>query len=1053
MPTSTIKWIALSAIACFLAGGTGAAGESPVPTDGKSWTPPAYPLVACDPYFSIWSQGKSIVDCDTTHWTGKPHRLISLIRVDGKTYRLLGNSPNELPAFTQVSQQVLPTRSVILMSGAGVEVTLTFTTPALPANIDLLSRPITYVSYDLRAADGKSHEIQLVFAASGEIAVDRPDEQVAAENLSQDSDTILRVGSVEQNVLGRQGDDLRIDWGYLYLAARNLLVERAGAVATDEFFKLVEAGEPLPETSLEEAVAGGDVVLAVAFKPVTLRSAPVHQWLLLAYDDVYSIEFMQQHLQPYWRRNGLDGQGLVQESLRDYESLTAECESFDSELVDDLRAAGGPEYADIACLAYRQCFAAGKFVADANGQPLQFSKENHSNGCIGTSDVFYPMAPQFLLFGPSLAKSFVVPFMEYAESDRWKFPFAPHDLGTYPKANGQVYGGGETSEENQMPVEECGNMLLLMGAIAKVEGNADFAAQYWPTLVLWAEYLKNTGFDPESQLCTDDFAGHMAHNVNLSAKAICALGAFAQLCEMRGEHEMAQEYRQQAESFASRWMKEADDGDHYRLAFDKPGTWSQKYNLVWDRVLGLGLFPDSVLRMEMDYYKKIQNRYGLPLDNRREYTKLDWILWTATLTEDPADFRALVSPVHCFLNDTPDRSPMTDWYETKSGKKVGFTARPVVGGVFLRMLYDDEVWQKWAERDRTAADGYADLPKPPTVRVLVAAADRSPASWRYTAKKPSGDWQSPEYDDSTWQEGVAGFGTRETPGAVAGTVWNTPDIWLRRKFDVSEGANDRWRLQMHHDEDADVYINGVPARQARGYTTDYERYPIDEAALAAIRPSENVFAVHCHQTGGGQYIDVGIVTLDPADDGWISLFNGKDLTGWKASDHGNSFRVVDGELVIKGPRSHLFYTGPVGGADFTNFEWKCELLTKPSSNSGMYFHTEYQDEGWPAKGYEVQINNSHSDPKRTGGLYAVADVMHDSPVKDDEWFTEEVTVEGKHVVVSVDGQVTTDYTEPNDVQREPDFAGRKLSHGTIALQSHDPGSEVRIRKIMIKPLP
>ncbi len=901
--------------------------------------------------------------------------------------------------------------------------------------------------------DGKPHEVQLVFAASGEIAVDVPDEQVTAAKISLDSDTILRVGSVEQDVLGRQGDDLRIDWGYLYLAARNALVERASVLAADEFFELVRAGQPLPDAETEDAVAGGDVVLAVAFKPVSLRSAPVHQWLLLAYDDLYSIEFMQRRLQPYWRRNGLDGQGLVREALDDYESLIAECESFDCELVNDLRGLGGQEYADIACLAYRQCFAAGKFVADANGQPIQFCKENHSNGCIATSDVFYPMSPQFLLFGSSLAKSFVVPFMNYAASDRWKFPFAPHDLGTYPKANGQVYGGGETSEQNQMPVEESGNLLILMAAIAKIDGNADFAERYWPQLEQWAAYLKQKGFDPENQLCTDDFAGHLAHNVNLSAKAICGLGAFAQLCELRGDEKSAKEYRAAAEQFAARWVAEAADGDHFRLAFDKPGTWSQKYNLVWDRVLGLNLFPESVYRKEMDFYRRSLNRYGLPLDNRKAYTKLDWTLWTATLTNDQDDFQALVTPVMRFLRETPDHEPMTDWYQTDSGRKVGFTARPVVGGVFMRMLDDNRVWKKWAERDRTVAGGYSDLPQPPSIRTLVAAADTTPTKWRFTTEKPSGNWQSPAYDDSAWQEGAAGFGTSETPGAYVGTAWNTSDIWLRRRFDVSEGADDRWRLNMHHDEISEVYINGVLAQRARGYTTDYEQFPTSAAALAAIKPSENVLAVHCHQTGGGQYIDVGIVTLEPAESGWISLFNGKDLSGWKASEQSNSFRVVDGELVINGPRSHLFYTGLVHGADFTNFEWKCEVLTKPSSNSGMYFHTEYQEDGWPAKGYEVQINNSHADPKRTGGLYAVADVMNDSPVKDGEWFTQQVTVQGKHIVISVNGKVTTDYTEPDDVQREAEFAGRKLSHGTIALQAHDPGSEVHIRKILIKPLP
>ena len=346
-------------------------------------------------------------------------------------------------------------------------------------------------------------------------------------------------------------------------------------------------------------------------------------------------------------------------------------------------------------------------MADDNGQPLQFCKENHSNGCIGTSDVFYPMAPQFLLFGPTLAKSFLVPFMNYAASPRWTFPFAPHDLGQYPHANGQVYGGGERTEENQMPVEESGNLLILMAAIAQMEGHADFAGLYWAQLERWADYLKNKGFDPENQLCTDDFAGHLAHNVNLSAKAICGLGAFAKLCELRGDRARAEEYRNLAKRFAAQWVKTADDGDHFRLAFDRPGSWSQKYNLVWDRILGLGLFPDAVLRKEMDYYKQIQHPYGLPLDNRQAYTKLDWILWTATLTQDRSDFAALVDPVVKFLSETPDRVPMTDWYVTDNARRQGFTARPVVGGVFLQMLYDKALWNKYAQRDKTKATEWA----------------------------------------------------------------------------------------------------------------------------------------------------------------------------------------------------------------------------------------------------------------------------------------------------------------------------------------------------------
>jgi hypothetical protein len=456
--------------------------------------------------------------------------------------------------------------------------------------------------------------------------------------------------------------------------------------------------------------------------------------------------------------------------------------------------------------------------------------------------------------------------MNYAASERWKFPFAPHDLGTYPKANGQAYGGGERTEDNQMPVEESGNLLILMAAIARMEGHAEFASQYWPQLEQWAAYLKDKGFDPENQLCTDDFAGHLAHNVNLSAKAICGLGSFALLCDMRGDAEQAGEYRRLAEEFAARWVQEADDGDHFRLAFDKPGTWSQKYNLVWDRVLGLQLFPDAVLRKEMDYYLRVQNRYGLPLDNRQAYTKLDWILWTATLTRNAADFRALVEPVHAFLRETPDRVPMTDWYQTDSGRRVGFTARPVVGGVFMQALYDDALWRKWAERDVTRAADFAPMPRPPRVTAVVAAADTQATPWRYTTVQPADDWMQPTFDDTAWTTGPSGFGTPETPGARIGSDWRSRQIWLRRTFELPEAMLDQpLKLHIHHDEDAQVYVNGVLACRLGGYSTDYVQAEMSDAARAALRATGNVLAVTCRQTSGGQYIDVGIALVEPAE--------------------------------------------------------------------------------------------------------------------------------------------------------------------------------------------
>jgi hypothetical protein len=823
---------------------------------------PATPLITCDPYFSVWATGKKLTDTTTTHWTGKPHRLTGILAIDGASYRFLGSEPRKLRALDQIHSNITPTQTIYRFSGAGVDLTVKFTTPLLPRDIDTLSRPVTYVTFTATATDTKVHDVKLFFQASGELTVNTADQRAEGDVLHLNGISAVKLGSVDQPILESKGDDLRIDWGFLYLAApkeqSNSFSIGNPEVQRDSFI----AGQPLPEKSTAKSAPADNLAGAVSISIPKLGPTPQSRWLAIAYDDLYSIEYMGSQLRPYWRRNGSDAAALLVDAARDREKISNACDDFDRELTQDLITAGGDEYAAVATLAYRQCFAAGKFVADANGQPIHFCKENHSNGCVGTSDVFYPMSPQFLLFGPSLAKSFVVPFMEYAKSDRWKFPFAPHDLGTYPQANGQVYGGGERTEENQMPVEESGNLLILMAAIAKLDGNADFAGRYWPRLEQWANYLKKEGFDPANQLCTDDFAGHLAHNVNLSAKAICGLGAFAQLCELRGDKAQAAEFRKVAEEFAARWVKEADDGDHFRLAFDKPGTWSQKYNLVWDSVLGLHLFPADVSQKEMAYYRRVQNRFGLPLDNRKDYTKLDWTLWTATLTGDQKDFATLVHPVYAFLGETPDRSPMTDWYDTKTAKKVGFTARPVVGGVFMQMLQKSELWQKWASRDRTKAGDYAPLPRPTKVAIQVEAADTSPITWRFTNKRPAGAWYARGFNDSGWQQGRAGFGTEETPGARIGTTWNTSDIWLRRAFDLPQVAENSLRLHVHHDEDAEIYINGVLARRVAGFTTSYEQVRIDPAALKTLSPKGNILAVHCHQTGGGQYIDVGIARVE-----------------------------------------------------------------------------------------------------------------------------------------------------------------------------------------------
>lgn len=187
-------------------------------------------------------------------------------------------------------------------------------------------------------------------------------------------------------------------------------------------------------------------------------------------------------------------------------------------------------------------------------------------------------------------------------------------------------------------------------------------------------------------------------------------------------------------------------------------------------------------------------------------------------------------------------------------------------------------------------------------------------------------------------------------------------------------------------------------------------------------------------------------------DGWISLFDGKSLDGWKANENPATFTVEKGSLVVAGPRAHLFYMGPVGNHAFKNFEFKARVMTTPGSNSGMYFHTEYQDSGWPAKGYEVQVNNSHTDWRRTGSLYSIQDVR-DVSTRDNEWFTQHIIVQGKRVTIKVNDKTVVEYTEPDSLARTAGTAGRVISSGTFALQGHDPKSKVYYKEVMVKPLP
>lgn len=557
-----------------------------------------------------------------------------------------------------------------------VTLTATFTSPLLLDDLDLMSRPISYISVKVKSKDNKEHQAKLYVGASSSIAVYTPQQEVVVTKYTQNNLNILKAGTVEQPVLQKKSDDMRVDWGYVYLSAPATNSQHYISTANTSLLPFISESKINTKTE----VTGKNLVLNTITDLGSVGTEEKGTVLMLGYDEIYSINYFGSNLKPWFKKDGISMNSALAVAANDYKSIIKRVETFDKKIYEDCLAAGGKQYADLCILGYRQAIAAHTLVESPDGEILFLSKENNSGGFINTVDVTYPSAPLFLIYNPDLLKGMLNGIFYYSEkSGKWNKPFPAHDLGVYPLATGLIYG-------EDMPVEEAGNMIILTAAIAHQEGNAEFAKKHWETLTTWANYLVKEGFDPGTQLCTDDFAGHLTRNANLSIKAIMGIASYGKLAGMLGNKEVEKKYISISKKLAKDWGKIDADGDHYNLAFGAKGTWSQKYNLVWDEILNLNIFSKSIIEKEIKYYLTKQNKYGLPLDSRKTYTKSDWVIWTATLAKNEADFKAIVAPMWKYANETPDRVPISDFHETTNAEHVNFKARSVVGGYFIKLL-------------------------------------------------------------------------------------------------------------------------------------------------------------------------------------------------------------------------------------------------------------------------------------------------------------------------------------------------------------------------------
>ncbi|MBR3928134.1 MAG: DUF4965 domain-containing protein [Clostridia bacterium] len=658
--------------------------------DYKSYLP-AYPLISIDPFLSVWSAFDHPADGETTHWAGERKRMTLAACVDNKAYALIGNQRNEKAEL--IERMVTPTKTVYVFKAGEAEITVSFRAPLLMDDFDLMSTPVNYLDIETKSLDGQAHDIDVSFIWHDDICKNgacAADSMIGGE-YDAGGFNLAWMGKQVQPLLNRSSDHITIDWGYAYLASESpVRFDRVGG-----HWGLVS----------EKALKTGESMM-----------------IAIAYDDIASIQYFEYTAHAYYARNGKTIVQAIREMMKRHDEIAQRLEKLDEDILSKAEAAGGESMMALACAAYRHSICAHKLIADRDGKPVFLSKENDSNGCIGTVDVSYPSAPLYLLYAPELVRGMCRPIFKFASMPVWKEDFAPHDVGRYPIATGQVYAlsgrrgrekacvfndekcdpafypagqfpptflyeGAENVYEHryQMPVEECGNMILMVAAAMRADGDTEFAKENLPLLKTWVKYLEKYGEDPGEQLCTDDFAGHLAHNVNLAFKAVCGLAAYGWMMEKLGEGEEAEYYKNAAIRMGRSVYERAKTDNGTALTLNGDG-WSLKYNAVWDKLFGFGIWDEEFYHAEIARYMQETNEYGVPLDSRKTYTKSDWIIWSSAMADTKEGVEAFAKPLVKYLKETPTRVAFSDWYDTITGCYEHFIARSVQGGMFMPML-------------------------------------------------------------------------------------------------------------------------------------------------------------------------------------------------------------------------------------------------------------------------------------------------------------------------------------------------------------------------------
>lgn len=664
----------------------------------------SHPIITHDPYFNLWSKTEKLYDSVIESWTGNAKPINGNIQIDGEIFRFMGlHGANRI--IEQVSVIVNATTTVYVFQSDKIELKVIFCSPLLLEDLHLVSRPISYVNFEYRSLDDNDHDIEIILDFDESITHNQHLPNIISHNLNGASIKTTFMGLASQKPLSISGDAVDIDWGHLYVGC-NIVDENIDIGYSNNLFNL--------RTKFSKATDNVSYCRGIYAHIKYSEEKIGKSTICIGYDDIASIIYFENIAKAYWTKENKTIIDCLEEAILTAGSTLEKCYAFDNQLIEEATEIVNSNYAQLCSASYRQSIAGHKLIEDENGQVVFLSKECHSNGCIGTVDVSYPSIPLYLLYNHELVKGMIRPIIKFSKMDVWNYDFAPHDVGRYPNATGQVYGLQEKYRvdtcgnyiddfatfpdfykfknqdiykfEDQMPLEECGNMLIMIGLCCQIDKSTDFINEDWDVITKWVKYLVDYGEDPEDQLCTDDFAGHLSRNINLSAKAVMGISSYAQLCKIKGDNKTSEEYFKIAKEMGDSLVRRGTFGDHLGLTFDKKDTWSLKYNMIWDKVMNFNIFDQSVLESEVDYYIKNNNKYGVPLDSRENYGKTDWTLWASCLTDSSEKQIQLIDLIFKYLIDSDAGVPFSDWYNTENASHINFKNRTVQGGIFMPLL-------------------------------------------------------------------------------------------------------------------------------------------------------------------------------------------------------------------------------------------------------------------------------------------------------------------------------------------------------------------------------